>query len=741
MIRSTGCAPDVVCFLLLTVISALSLLSPWALGREVEAQPDVQAAGYEFSRYAEAFAIGVAFPIIVEAIIDRKLPHTITLPRWAHITSLTVPNIVLFLSPNQTLRLCVSFTREVMFRGFLMSHMFNEKERFTPVQRWLYFFIMIVFCVHAHTTMWSYICGSECLGDNLIYTLLVIACLVAISVVVHFVRKTPAHKVDKHAVVYSILVVVSVVVKGTVKAAVYGADTFPNNYYTGLIAAWDAILSMFAATIPSRIARNERDLSQYHLTTKKNFIRFLSNEYHLSLKTIITGVEITNSTVQSYCDMPYMAGVQRLLTDVRYSCDMAGRLLDNVMLVDEIKDNALSLIRLEHPVFDIINEAVKPLEQVAAHAQVDLRYSSAEHLDTCLLGAMVNVDKTQFIQALRNLISHAINVTPQGQSVEVFCFARYGSPIKKPPTSSVRIYAVDEESGLERPQEDSSRAIEKVCIEIHDHGPGVPEEVQQDLFKDSMIDNYRSRTITANAEIGLYVAQSIISLHDGRIGVYSEENKGCIFSMEISVSSVRDGGEITSENEIRECCELVQDTPTGMPSLPVEEPTNFLPHERTRYTDVSLDRALIVSSNSNDLRTLYDVLKPCTADIVKVNSYSDALSEIRNSLYEMRPYNVLFLDSMMHMMHDNNALAMMSLFRKKGYTGIAALVSDKNFPDTNEKFPLRGGQHVLLRPLVVNEVKQVLIDAHHMLMKSNINFLPERGLQTLDLSCDDEEKL
>eukprot|EP00602_Paraphysomonas_sp_CaronLab_P008615 CAMPEP_0185034368 /NCGR_PEP_ID=MMETSP1103-20130426/24194_1 /TAXON_ID=36769 /ORGANISM="Paraphysomonas bandaiensis, Strain Caron Lab Isolate" /LENGTH=549 /DNA_ID=CAMNT_0027570999 /DNA_START=752 /DNA_END=2401 /DNA_ORIENTATION=+ len=539
--------------------------------------------------------------------------------------------------------------------------------------------------------------------------------------------------------IYSSLVVISTFIKGAVKVTVYGADNFADNFFAAEVTALDAVISMVAATIPSRVARQERDLSLYLLTTKKQFIRFLANEYRHSLNTIITGVDLAKSTVQSYCD-PYLLGVLRLLANIRYSCDMACGLLDNVVLVDELKDNALTLSCVEQPVFSLINEAVLPLEQVAKHAKVDLQYKASGHVDPSLRGVMAYIDKLQLIQALRNLVFHAIKVTPSSEKVEIFAFARRGCARSHPARAGSKVYAVVDEMEPGHEHESQLEAYDAICIEIHDRGPGVPEEKWCDLFEGNLTGSHKSKTITVATDLGLYVAQNIIHLHGGKIGVFSEEDRGCIFSVEIPVSSVSNRPLTTYPTGPDDAHTHAKIEEEPMLESGSSLSTTFLEYSHGEHgiciKDVILKRALVISGSSNTVNQICNILEAHTTEVVTMDNYPSAMHEMNISIRDMRPFNIVFFDSAMAGV---NVLDMVSRFRKNGYVGIAVLVTDENFPDTNEKFKFRGGQHVFMRPLNANDVERALVEAYQLMLKSSMTYLTEQALRSLSADNTSEE--
>ena len=71
---------------------------------------------------------------------------------------------------------------------------------------------------------------------------------------------------------------------------------------------------------------------------------------------------------------------------------------------------------------------------------------------------------------------------------------------------------------------------QKAVVEVHNHGPAIPEEVQPTLFNAFRRGERDSRTAkTAGLGLGLYISHEVIRAHDGSIEVHSTPGEGTTF--------------------------------------------------------------------------------------------------------------------------------------------------------------------------------------------------------------------
>jgi signal transduction histidine kinase len=158
--------------------------------------------------------------------------------------------------------------------------------------------------------------------------------------------------------------------------------------------------------------------------------------------------------------------------------------------LENLASNFLQYARPGSPRFESrdMNEV---LQGVAMFLQADFRQRGVE-LKTDLepLLPTVDLDETQFKQAVINLLVNARQVVGEGGMVRLT--SRAGS------------------SG-------------EVVVEVQDNGPGVPEDAREKIFEVF----YSSRG--GGTGLGLPIARQIVERHGGQIGLESVEGKGTTF--------------------------------------------------------------------------------------------------------------------------------------------------------------------------------------------------------------------
>ncbi len=104
-------------------------------------------------------------------------------------------------------------------------------------------------------------------------------------------------------------------------------------------------------------------------------------------------------------------------------------------------------------------------------------------------------DRNQIRRVIENFISNAIKFSSSGGSVRVLV--------------------------------DSTE--EQARIEVHDEGPGVPENEQTRLFNEFCFTSARPTAGETSTGLGLYICRQIVAQHGGEIGMYNRPEGGACF--------------------------------------------------------------------------------------------------------------------------------------------------------------------------------------------------------------------
>ncbi len=85
----------------------------------------------------------------------------------------------------------------------------------------------------------------------------------------------------------------------------------------------------------------------------------------------------------------------------------------------------------------------------------------------------------------------------------------------------------------------SARAAEAWRVEVHDNGPGIPEEARDRVFQ---LFERCGRDDGEGVGVGLALCQRIVAVHGGEIGVEPSPEGGSVFWFTLPDYAARDAG-------------------------------------------------------------------------------------------------------------------------------------------------------------------------------------------------------
>jgi signal transduction histidine kinase len=180
-----------------------------------------------------------------------------------------------------------------------------------------------------------------------------------------------------------------------------------------------------------------------------------------------------------------------LLERLRANSQYMLRLVENVLDFSAIQAGHVQLHREETSLHELVSSVVETMRIMADARQIEIRCTADESLPN------VSVDCVKITQAVQNLLSNAVQYSPDGSVVDVRLL-RHGPSID---------------------------------IEVEDRGPGIPASEIPSLFKPftrlSTSSSIRDRSIG----LGLAITRRLVEAHGGTIEVTSEVGKGSKFTI------------------------------------------------------------------------------------------------------------------------------------------------------------------------------------------------------------------
>jgi histidine kinase len=183
--------------------------------------------------------------------------------------------------------------------------------------------------------------------------------------------------------------------------------------------------------------------------------------------------------------------------EIHREADRLSRLVDDLQELSRVEAKAYSLEFRPVPVSHLIQTILKRLSPQAAAKTIKLQATLPPDLPP------VEADEDRITQVLVNLVSNAIQYTPEG--------------------GQIRISAA--------PQAD------QVLISVNDSGIGIPPEHIANLFtRFYRVDKSRSRSAGGGSGIGLTIAKYLVEAHGGRIWAESKgEGQGSTLTFSLNI--------------------------------------------------------------------------------------------------------------------------------------------------------------------------------------------------------------
>lgn len=247
---------------------------------------------------------------------------------------------------------------------------------------------------------------------------------------------------------------------------------------TGITGAIQDITAIKEAESNRRNIERQREA----IEGRDEFISIAAHE----LKTPISSLMLEIQLLKSYVTRSESQDekLRELTRKAEISVQNLSRLTQDLFDVTQLRTGKLSLTKENMNLSETVNEEVKRI-RLTENYPGTIQIQAASDISG-------NWDRVRISQVIRNILKNAI---------------RYGAdgPIE------IKVSSED------------SFAI----LEITDHGPGIPEELQRKIF--NRFERGNASNIPGGLGLGLYVCQLIVAEHQGNISVRSQPGKGASF--------------------------------------------------------------------------------------------------------------------------------------------------------------------------------------------------------------------
>lgn len=229
-------------------------------------------------------------------------------------------------------------------------------------------------------------------------------------------------------------------------------------------------------------------------------LRFISHDAREPSASILTILELARQRPESFTRETLFASIER---KARTGLELA--------------DGFVNLARAEaerfHPeVLDVVGVVQQAIDDAWAHAQ-------NQQVQVVLLAspdeALCVADRTLLMRALTNVLSNALKYSPRGADLEC----------------SVR------------------DAGQHWRIAFRDHGPGIPQALQSQLFQPFHRLHHKAHPEVHGVGLGLLLVRTVIQRHGGRVEIDSAEDEGCTVTLVLPQPSAAEIEALASTQE------------------------------------------------------------------------------------------------------------------------------------------------------------------------------------------------
>jgi len=228
---------------------------------------------------------------------------------------------------------------------------------------------------------------------------------------------------------------------------------------------------------------------------KSEFVSTVSHEFRTPLTSMNMGLNMVINEDTGELNEEQRELLEAAYEDVERLTELVSDLLD----LSKIESGRIEMEFDKVDINDIIEKTLNPFYKQAEEKGIALKFKQSED------NVFAYADPSKISWVISNLVGNALRYADEGK-IEV------GAEIKG----------------------------RRVLVSVADNGPGIPREYQSKIF-DKFVRAGNDKDEKSGTGLGLAISKEIITAHNGRIWVDSEEGEGSTFSFYIPRFGYQEG--------------------------------------------------------------------------------------------------------------------------------------------------------------------------------------------------------